>query len=60
MKEEEGAVDDALTQLLDYTGQLAEARRLDPRDDLITRIAQAGREDGWTRFGCRFASKNLL
>lgn len=42
------AVDDALTQLLAYTGALAEARRDDPRDDLVSRIAQAAREDGWS------------
>jgi cytochrome P450 len=42
------AVDDALTQLLAYTGALAEARRADPRDDLVSRIARAAREDGWS------------
>lgn len=42
------AVDEALTQLLAYTGALAEARRADPRDDLVSRIAQAAREDGWS------------
>ncbi len=42
------AVNDALVQLLDYTGQLAAARRLDPRDDLVTRISKAAEEDGWT------------
>ena len=41
-------VDAALTALLDYTSELAAKRRAEPRDDLITRIAQAGREDGWT------------
>jgi cytochrome P450 len=42
------AVDEALTQLLAYTGALAETRRADPRDDLVTRIAQAAREEGWS------------
>ena len=42
-----GEVDAALTELLAYTAELAAARRAEPRDDLITRIAQAGREDGW-------------
>ena len=44
------AVDEALTQLLAYTGALAETRRADPRDDLVSRIAQAAREDGWSDF----------
>src|SRR5262249_46635069 len=39
-------VDEALTQLLAYTGELAERRRAEPRDDLVTRIAQAADEDG--------------
>jgi len=43
-----GEVDAALTQLLAYTGELAAVRRADPRDDLVTRMAQAGNEDGWT------------
>jgi cytochrome P450 len=43
-----GEVDTALTALVDYTGELAEARRKDPRDDLVTRIAQAAHEDGWS------------
>ena len=34
-------VDAALIALVDYTGELAELRRQDPRDDLVTRIAQA-------------------
>jgi cytochrome P450 len=46
-------VDEALTQLLEYTGELARIRRADPRDDLITRIAQAGDEEGWTDFEIR-------
>jgi cytochrome P450 len=41
-------VDAALTALLDYTGGLAEARRREPRDDLVTRIAQAADADGWS------------
>jgi cytochrome P450 len=44
-----GEVDEALTRLLDYTGELAAARRLAPRDDLVSRIAQAAdQEGGWT------------
>ncbi len=43
-----GEVDDALSHLLAYCGELAEARRAEPRDDLVTRIAQAAHEDGWT------------
>jgi cytochrome P450 len=42
------AVDEALERLLSYTRELAARRRADPRDDLVTRIAQAGSEDGWT------------
>jgi len=41
-------VDAALTQLLAYAGELAERRRADPRDDLVTRIAQASFEEGYT------------
>jgi hypothetical protein len=41
-------VDEALLHLLDYARELASRRRSDPRDDLVTRIAQAGEEDGWT------------
>jgi cytochrome P450 len=44
------AVDDALTQLLAYTGELAAARRVEPLDDLVSRIAQAAHEDGWSDF----------
>jgi cytochrome P450 len=43
-----GEVDDALSHLLAYCGELAETRRAEPRDDLVTRIAQAAHEDGWT------------
>lgn len=43
-------VDAALTQLLAYADELVAARRSEPRDDLVTRIAQAiddgGDEDG--------------
>lgn len=41
-------VDEALERLLAYTGALAERRRAEPRDDLVTRIAVAAREEGWT------------
>jgi len=43
-----GEVDDALSHLLAYCGELAETRRAEPRDDLVTRIAQAAHDDGWT------------
>jgi cytochrome P450 len=43
-----GEVDEALSRLLEYTGSLADARRVEPRDDLVTRIAQAASEDGWS------------
>jgi cytochrome P450 len=47
-------IDEALTHLLDYTGELAAKRRVDPRDDLVTRIAQAADEEGgWTDFEVR-------
>lgn len=41
-----GEIDDALSQLLAYTADLAERRRAEPRDDLVTRIAQAAAEGG--------------
>ncbi len=41
-------VDAALTQLLAYTGELAARRREEPRDDLVSRLAVAAREDGWS------------
>ena len=41
-------VDAALTQLLEYTGELAARRRLAPGDDLVSRLAVAARDDGWT------------
>ncbi len=43
-----GEVDSALTQLLAYAAELAARRTAEPRDDLVTRIAQAGGEDGWS------------
>jgi hypothetical protein len=47
-------IDEALTRLLDYTGALAAKRRVDPKDDLVTRIAQAADEEGgWTDFEVR-------
>jgi cytochrome P450 len=47
-------IDEALTRLLDYTGALATQRRANPRDDLVTRIAQAAdAEGGWTDFEVR-------
>jgi cytochrome P450 len=39
-------IDSALSALLDYAKGLVERRRRDPRDDLVTRIAQASDEDG--------------
>jgi cytochrome P450 len=44
------AVDEALTELLAYTASLAEQRRRDPRDDLVSRIAAAALDDGWSEF----------
>lgn len=41
-------IDAALTELLAYTTALAARRRVEPRDDLVTRMAQAGDEAGWT------------
>lgn len=42
-----GEVDAALAELLEYTTALAARRLEDPQDDLVTRIAQAGRDAGW-------------
>ena len=42
------AVDAALTELLAYAGELAALRRTAPRDDLITRIAYAAQQGGWS------------
>jgi hypothetical protein len=53
-------VDEALTQLLAYTGELATARRAEPRDDLVTRIAQAADADGWTDSEIRGAIAGLV
>src|SRR5262249_49659832 len=44
-------IDEALTRLLEYTGELATKRRADPRDDLVMRIAQAADDEGgWSDF----------
>ena len=43
-----GEIDAALSALLAYTGELAARRRVEPRDDLVTRMAQAGDEAGWS------------
>jgi cytochrome P450 len=44
-------IDAALTNLLNYTGELAAARRREPRDDLVSRIAKAADEEGgWSEF----------
>lgn len=43
-----GEVDEALVRLLAYTAALAERRRAEPRDDLVTRIAVAALEEGWS------------
>lgn len=43
-------VDAALTDLLAYTAELAARRRLEPQDDLVSRIAAAAAEDGWSDF----------
>jgi cytochrome P450 len=40
-----GEVDAALTQLLAYADELVAARRAEPRDDLVTRIAAAVHEE---------------
>ncbi len=53
-------VDAALTELLAYTAALADARRDDPRDDLVTRIARAAIEDGWTREATASAIAGLV
>jgi hypothetical protein len=56
-----GEVDAALTQLLEYTGALAAARRAEPRDDLVSRIAQAADEEGgWTEAEVRGAIAGLV
>jgi cytochrome P450 len=53
-------VDAALTHLLAYAGDLAAARRADPRDDLVTRIAAAAAADGWTDDEVRGAIAGLV
>jgi cytochrome P450 len=46
-----GEVDAALEQLIAYTGRLAVARRAEPRDDLVSRIALAAAEEGgWSEY----------
>jgi cytochrome P450 len=55
-----GEVDAALTQLLAYAGELAAARRAEPRDDLVTRIALAAAEDGWTDDAVRASIAGLV
>jgi len=55
------AVDAALSELLDYTGDLAARRRAEPRDDLVSRIAQAADEEGgWSDFEVRGAIAGLV
>jgi cytochrome P450 len=44
------AVDAALSELLAYTAELAKQRRVEPKDDLVSRIAAAAAEDGWSDF----------
>jgi cytochrome P450 len=47
-------IDEALTRLLEYPGELAARRRAEPRDDLVTRIAKAADDEGgWTDFEVR-------
>ncbi len=41
-----GDIDAALLALLDFSSRLVEARRKEPRDDLVTRIAQAAHDEG--------------
>jgi cytochrome P450 len=54
-------IDEALTRLLEYTGELAAKRRADPRDDLVTRIAKAADEEGgWTDFEVHGAIAGLV
>jgi cytochrome P450 len=45
-------VDEAVTQLLDYTAGLLEARRADPRDDLVSHMATTGDESGYAPEQC--------
>ena len=54
------AVDEALVQLLEYTGELAAIRRTEPRDDLVSRIAAAALEDSWTDYEVSAAIAGLV
>jgi cytochrome P450 len=54
------AVDDALTQLLSYSGELAAARRADPRDDLVSRIATAAAQEDWSDADVRGSIAGLV
>lgn len=45
-------VDAALTELIAYTTELLDRRRVDPRDDLVSHIAVAGPEVGYTPEEC--------
>jgi len=55
-----GEIDRALEQLLAYAGELAAARRAEPRDDLVSRIAQAADEAGWSDDEVRGAIAGLV
>jgi cytochrome P450 len=44
-----GEIDAAVVQLLEYSKALVEARRKDPRDDLVSRLARGAEEDGIDR-----------
>jgi cytochrome P450 len=41
-----GEIDDAIVQLLAYSKELVAQRRLEPRDDLVSRLAVGAEEDG--------------
>ena len=53
------AVDEALTQLLEYAGGLAAARRVEPRDDLVSRIV-AAEDSGWSDSEVRASIAGLV
>jgi cytochrome P450 len=54
-------VDAAITNLLAYAGELIAARREDPRDDLVTRLARAAQEeDGVTEQQMRATVAGLV
>lgn len=53
-------IDDALSNLLAYAGDLAARRRMEPRDDLVTQIAHAGDEAGWDDEQVRGAIAGLV